>query len=198
MTSAAIVLGTLGWFVAGLLFGGVLNGLADNLPVGEVPRGRNRAEALFLPRCEYCGEPRRGWRGLAALQALAVGGGCGQCTAPRKRRDLLLELVMAAALAALWLRSPASIVEHLGGAVVLGLFVLTTVIDYEHRLVLMDVSLVGAGLLLMVAGLGGLARLWGAVVRNFGGFYAVVRWSGGPPRPRCSWSCFYWDSPSCA
>src|SRR4030042_684438 len=59
MTSAAIVLGTLGWFVAGLLFGGVLNGLADNLPLGDVPRGRNRAEALLLPRCDYCGGGRR-------------------------------------------------------------------------------------------------------------------------------------------
>ncbi len=164
MTSAAIFFGTLGWFVVGLLFGGGLNGLADNLPVGDVPRGGNRAEVLLLPRCDYCGESRRGWRGLAVLQALSGSSVCGQCTAPRKRRDLLVELAMAAALAALWLRSPGSIAEHFGGAVVLGLFVLTTVIDFEHRLVLMDVSLVGAGLLLMVAGLGGLARVWGALV----------------------------------
>jgi prepilin signal peptidase PulO-like enzyme (type II secretory pathway) len=75
-----------------------------------------------------------------------------------------VELVMAGALGALWLRSPASIAEHFGGAVVLGFFVLTTVIDFEHRLVLMDVSLVGAGLLLMVAVLGGLARVGGALV----------------------------------
>ncbi|MCX6025725.1 MAG: hypothetical protein NTY23_05635, partial [Chloroflexi bacterium] len=86
MTWAAIVLGTLGWFVVGLLFGGGLNGLADSLPMGDVPRGRNRAEALLLPRCDFCGEPRRGWRGLALLQALAGGSVCGQCTAPRKRR----------------------------------------------------------------------------------------------------------------
>jgi len=172
MTSAAVFLGTLTWFVVGLLFGGGLNGLADNLPVGDVPRGRNRAEALLLPRCDYCGESRRGWRGLAVLQALIGGSVCGQCTAPRKRRDLLVELVMAAALAALWLRSPTSIAEHLGGAVALGLFVLTTVIDFEHRLVLMDVSLVGAGLLLMVAALGGLARVWGALVGAIAG--AVV------------------------
>jgi prepilin signal peptidase PulO-like enzyme (type II secretory pathway) len=164
MTSTVILLETLAWFVVGLLFGVTLNGLADNLPTGTVPRGRNRIEGVLLPRCGYCGESRRGWRGVALLQVMSGGSFCGQCTAPRKRRDLIVELGIAAALAALWLRSPNSLDDHVGGAVVLGLFVLTTIIDFEHRLVLMDVSLVGAGLLLGVAALGGFARVGGAVL----------------------------------
>ncbi len=164
MTPTTILLGTLACFVVGLLFGGVLNGLADNLPTGSALRGRNHLATALAPRCDYCGEPRRGWRRLALFQTVADGNHCGQCTAPRKRRDLIVELGMSAALAALWLRSPDSIGDFAGGAIVLGLFVLTTIIDFEHRLVLMDVSLAGGALLLGVAALGGLTRIYGALI----------------------------------
>jgi leader peptidase (prepilin peptidase)/N-methyltransferase len=150
MTAAAILIVFVGWFAIGALLGGLINGLADNLPLGELQPARNRLEAVVLPRCEYCGEPRRGWRALAALQVFSGGMHCGQCTAPRKRRDLIVELLMAAALSVLWVRAPGSIAYQAGGAVVLTLFVLVTVIDFEHRLA-HGLSLVGAALLLAVA-----------------------------------------------
>ncbi len=164
MTTAAILIVFLGWFAIGALLGGLLNGLADNLPVGELRPARNRAEAILLPRCDFCGEPRRGWRALSILQVISGGMLCEQCTAPRKRRDWIVELLMAAALSIVWLRAPGSIALQVGGAVVLALFVLVTVIDFEHRLVLMDVSLAGGALLLVVAALGGASRVWGALI----------------------------------
>ncbi len=164
MTAAAILIVFLGWFAIGALLGGLINGLADNLPVGELQPARNRLEAVLLPRCDFCGEPRRGWRGLSILQVISGGLHCGQCTAPRKKRDLIVELLMAAALSVLWMRTPGNVGLQAGGAVVLTLFVLVTVIDFEHRLVLMDLSLVGAALLLAVAALGGASRIWGALI----------------------------------
>jgi prepilin signal peptidase PulO-like enzyme (type II secretory pathway) len=164
MTAIAIMIVFLGWFAIGALLGGLVNGLADNLPAGEFEPARNRLEAVLLPRCDFCGEPRRGWRGLSILQVLRGGLQCGQCTAPRKKRDLIVELLMAAALSVLWMRTPGSLALQAGGAIVLTLFVLATVIDFEHRLVLMDVSLAGGGLLLVVAGLGGASRIWGALL----------------------------------
>jgi prepilin signal peptidase PulO-like enzyme (type II secretory pathway) len=164
MTWAGIFIVFLGWFAIGGLLGGLINALADNLPVGVLPRGRGRAEAVLLPRCEYCGEPRRGWRALAVLQVLQGGARCGECTAPRKARDLLVELLMAGALSVLWMRAPQSPLAQAAGAVVLSMFVLATVIDFEHRLVLMDVTLVGGGLLLAVGALGGAGRVRDALV----------------------------------
>lgn len=131
--------------------GAIINWLADDLP---------RYRGLRRPACVHCGAPRpaRDWLGLLA-------GRCGYCGRRRGLRAALVEVFSAGA--AVWLTGrypdPQAL---LAGAVVAFVFLLITVIDVEHRLILRVVALPGA---VVVALLGALDPSRGPVKTLAGG-----------------------------
>jgi prepilin signal peptidase PulO-like enzyme (type II secretory pathway) len=129
-------------FLVGLAFGVVLNSLADNLP----PDANDLRYPPRRPRCRACGQPHRPgyWLALAALAR--NGGKCEHCGAPRRRREIVMELAAGFITAGLWFwaaRAGGPLAE--AGAVYLAALVfvlallLITVIDIEHRLILWPV-----------------------------------------------------------
>lgn len=115
----------------GLLFGGLINLISDSLPT----RGR-----VTLPHCHACGAPRHraGWLAISAWLTWRTE--CEYCRTPIRRRALVVEV--AAAGLAVWLHAnrlgPSG---YLPALVITMLFLLITVIDIEHRLILHAVSL---------------------------------------------------------
>ncbi|MGD8813179.1 MAG: A24 family peptidase [Anaerolineales bacterium] len=115
----------------GLIIGGVVNALADSLPQLRRPR---------LPRCVHCGTPRplRAWLGLLAWLLRAWR--CPECERPRGYRAVIVELVAIAGAVLLYERDPSALIFWIG-LLVGFVFLLITVIDIEHRLILEVVSL---------------------------------------------------------
>jgi leader peptidase (prepilin peptidase)/N-methyltransferase len=117
------------FFVVGLLVGGLINVLADDLPARVRP-GR--------PHCPQCGHVHSpaGW--------LAIGrrlrGACPECGLATRRRALLVELGTAATFALLpWFIEPKiNLVIYTFYVAVL---ILVIVIDVEHRLILHIVTI---------------------------------------------------------
>jgi leader peptidase (prepilin peptidase)/N-methyltransferase len=111
----------------GVVLGWVVNWLADTLP-------DNRQ--LSTPVCHACQQPTP-WRIFLLYLP------CPQCGKPRQPRAFL---VMAAMLSlAIWMALvPPTRLGLWVGLLLLAYFMLVTVIDMEHRLVLHVVSLVGA------------------------------------------------------
>lgn len=105
----------------GLLAGSIVNWLADVLPLH---RGLRR------PACDRCGAPRRvgDWIGLTSRA-------CGYCGSSRGVRAVLVEAVAVGLALWLYLRDPDPL-HLLPGAAVAFVFLLITVIDIEHRLIL--------------------------------------------------------------
>lgn len=118
----------------GLLVGIVINGLADHLPYRETSA---------WPVCRYCSQPYPPGR-WSSLGAYLIGRGrCPQCAAPIPLRPVLVELAAIGLLLFL--------VNRLGpttrfalSALLLAIFLLITVIDIEHRLILFVVVIPGA------------------------------------------------------
>lgn len=114
----------------GLLVGAFINLLSDTLPLRQPPG---------IPRCPSCSEPRiwKSWSGIVA--AMFGRRRCASCQEPLPRRHIIVEVVLIVAYAYLWAR-------YLGGALTavelliivlyVAIFLLLTVIDLEHRLVL--------------------------------------------------------------
>lgn len=110
----------------GLLVGGVVNVLADDLPERIRPG---------LPHCSHCKTvyAPAGW--LAVSRYLLHRGQCPQCGVVASRRPLLVELTLAILFAAL----PALIqptFDLIVSALYLATLTLILVIDNEHRLIL--------------------------------------------------------------
>lgn len=112
--------------LAGVVVGGFINILADHLPVDR---------ALVRPACAVCGAPRPvfQWSGLLAL--IVGRRECLYCGSGRGVRPVVVELVSAAGAAALYMASPDTR-TFLASALIFSLFLLITVIDMEHRLIL--------------------------------------------------------------
>jgi leader peptidase (prepilin peptidase)/N-methyltransferase len=108
----------LGWLV-----GGGLNALADDLP------GHRRVQRW---RCLECQAPR--WP-LAVAAYLAGRGKCGQCSRPIGWRAVLVEFFTALVFAFLWQRYGLSLQLALV-SFYLAVYILVTVTDLEHRLIL--------------------------------------------------------------
>ncbi|MFZ5916981.1 MAG: prepilin peptidase [Chloroflexota bacterium] len=110
----------------GLIVGGLLNVLADDLP---------RRERPGAPVCDRCRRPRP-WYGWLALSGLLLARGrCTHCGARLPLRHLLVEIATALLFAFLWQRygpSTRLFFETLYTAILVLLFVT----DMEHRLVL--------------------------------------------------------------
>jgi prepilin signal peptidase PulO-like enzyme (type II secretory pathway) len=118
--------------VLGLLAGGAINTLADDLPQHIKPQ---------RPRCIQCLAPFRPARWLAVARWLA-GRRCPSCGFATRRRELSVELGTALlfALLPLLLRTPADL---LFSAIYVALLVLVIVTDLEHRLILHAVTFPG-------------------------------------------------------
>jgi prepilin signal peptidase PulO-like enzyme (type II secretory pathway) len=116
--------------LAGVLVGGVINVLADDLPARVRPR---------RPHCPRCGDVYQpsGWLGLSRQLLI---GACPQCQLPLRRRLPLVEVATALTFGALaWLIAPA--VDLAIYALYAAVLNLVIVIDVEHRLILHIVTL---------------------------------------------------------
>ena len=109
----------------GLLLGGVVNWLADELP----RRAGLRPPAC--PRCDYLYGPA-GWLGVG--RRLLLRGACPQCGLPARRRVLAVELGMALFYALLPLFIPV-LPDLIINSLYVAVLVLVIVTDLEHRLI---------------------------------------------------------------
>jgi prepilin signal peptidase PulO-like enzyme (type II secretory pathway) len=118
------------FFIAGLLTGGLINVLADDLPARIRP-GR--------PHCPQCGHVHNpaGW--LAVGRRLQ-GGACPQCGLVTRRRALLVEVGTAVifALLPLFIQPEVDLVIY---SFYMAVLILVIVIDIEHRLILHVVTI---------------------------------------------------------
>jgi leader peptidase (prepilin peptidase)/N-methyltransferase len=132
--------------LAGLALGMLVNSLADNLP----PDAQEMRHRPRTPRCHACQEPHRPryWLGLAAL--VLRRGRCEHCAARRPARAVAVEVLAAAGTALVWAwaahraaaeAGPAWVdaVRFLAGLFLFHCFLLITVVDVEHRLILWNV-----------------------------------------------------------
>lgn len=117
---------TLLFALIGLLVGGLLNVLADDLP---------RRQGVSRPHCPQCGYVYGPGQWLALGRLLSGRRGCPQCGLPFRRRPLLVEVATMAAFALLPLLfdTPFSLLLYAYHVAVL---ILVIVIDLEHRLIL--------------------------------------------------------------
>lgn len=153
----------------GLLVGGLLNLLADDLPARVSPS---------MPHCPSC-KRQFGPRRWLALARLLPGGDCPQCGATVDRRHVLVEIVTVVIFAFLpsLVTTP---VDLLFSTVYVAILILIIVIDLEHRLILHKVTfpstllaLVGS---LFISNTSPLLALLGAVL-GFVVFYCLY-WLG--------------------
>jgi len=116
--------------LAGFLLGALLNALADSLPLKR---------KLMAPHCHQCEtqRPLRAW--ISWLGLLTGAGRCSACGERVRLRSLLVELAAVAGVSWLYLINP-SPGAFLPAIFVLAVFLLITVTDLEHRLILHAVT----------------------------------------------------------
>lgn len=113
------------WAIIGLLLGGVINVLSDDLPARQSPR---------RPHCPRCGHIHRAGYWLAITRRIR-GGACPECGLPPRQRTFFVEVGMVILFAALpWLIEPP--IDLAIYSAYIAVLVLVIVIDLEHRLVL--------------------------------------------------------------
>lgn len=129
-------------FLAGLALGSLVNSLADNLPPDE----NDLRHPPRPPRCRQCGQVHHPNYWLASASFMFRRGRCEHCGAPRRWREVAVELVTALSLSYLWLWAGqaggggvAVTGQFLAASLVVVIFILITVIDIEHRLILWGV-----------------------------------------------------------
>jgi leader peptidase (prepilin peptidase)/N-methyltransferase len=122
---AQILIASLGWAC-----GALVNYLADVLP---------RRMRLVAPFCTACERPQPVWNYLVWPRR------CPACGRRRDRRAWVVELLAIAAALWLW-QSPPQRLGFLLGLALLTYFGVVAVIDLEHRLILLPLTLVGVAL----------------------------------------------------
>jgi leader peptidase (prepilin peptidase)/N-methyltransferase len=131
--------------VLGWVSGVAVNGLADNL----VREDAVPLRAAAIPRCRYCDAPRKFPDWSAILSTIFHSGRCLRCGAPRPLRDLLVEALLWLGFPAVWIIIRGDIHGLLTGGFILAVAVLFSTIDFEHRIVAVEVvALVSLALLL--------------------------------------------------
>jgi leader peptidase (prepilin peptidase)/N-methyltransferase len=115
------------FILAGLLAGGVINILADDLPLRRRPQ---------LPRCQGTGErlPPHLW--LGTIRRLLCGGRCPQCGQPEGWRPMIVEVATAATFGLVWVLQGGWSARLAITAIYFAVFILIFVTDMEHRLIL--------------------------------------------------------------
>lgn len=159
----------------GLLVGGMINVLADDLPARLSPA---------RPHCPQCGHVY-GPSGWLALARRLRGGRCPQCGLETRRRALLVEIVTPLTFALLpsLINEP---VDLLFGSLYIAILILVIVVDLEHRLILHVVTVPGTVLALVgsafVSSNAPLLALLGAIFGffTFLGLYWLGRRLFGP------------------
>jgi leader peptidase (prepilin peptidase)/N-methyltransferase len=133
----------------GLALGAMLNALADQLP----PTEEGPARPLHAPYCRTCGQtfPAAHWPALTHL--LLTRGRCANCGAGRGWRAPLVEAISAGGAVFLWRWAGGEAGGFYAALIVSLIFLLITIIDIEHRLVLWRVVWVSAIVLLLLGGL---------------------------------------------
>ena len=110
----------------GLLTGGLINALADDLP------RRTRLQRPHCPKCGHVYSPS-GW--LAVGRRLWGGGRCPECGLPTRKRALLTEVSTAVLFA--FLPSLITVPQDLIiNTIYIAILILVIVIDMEHKLIL--------------------------------------------------------------
>ncbi len=117
-----LIVTTLGYALIGLLVGAGINALADDLPHHRRP-GRWRCTACQTPRLPL------------ALLACWTARRCRTCGHPLGWRPVLVEWFTALVFALVWIRYGASVQLALV-SFYLAVYILVTVTDVEHRLIL--------------------------------------------------------------
>jgi leader peptidase (prepilin peptidase)/N-methyltransferase len=164
--------------VIGLLVGGLLNALADDLPQRERPSLPHCPN----PDCEYVYGPA-GW--LAVVRWMRGEKQCPQCGHPARRRPLLVETGTALLFAVLpWLIAPP--VSLVVVAFYTAVLILIIIIDLENRLILDVVTLPVTAVALLCSfilpGINIISALLGAVLGFvlFLGIYWLAKVTFGP------------------
>lgn len=122
----------------GLLAGGIINVLSDDLPQRLRPS---------TPRCYHCDQPHAPTRWLALLRLLQDGGNCAHCGKRLRRREWLVEGATAVLFALLpWLIADPVVLAV--NTFHIALLILIIVIDLENRLILDVVTLPGTAVAL--------------------------------------------------
>ena len=116
--------------IGGALLGLVVNLLSDSLPYYRRPRAFH---------CHSCGSTREtaAWSGTVGI--LLGKRNCPYCNTPRPWRAIVVEVLLAAGAVILYLADPNYNVI-LPSLIILTIYLLITVIDIEHRLILHIVS----------------------------------------------------------
>lgn len=128
--------------LVGVLVGGLVNLLADDLPEKRSP-GR--------PRCSQCEQDHQPAHWLAVVRWPAARGRCPHCGGKERLRPLLVELGLALIFGLLWLRSGDWTAELIILSLFFSIFVLVLVTDMEHRLILHTVTFPSVVLALLVS-----------------------------------------------
>ena len=117
-------------FLLGILLGMTVNRLADSLPLYRRIKGF---------QCIHCGAPREtvAWSGI--LASLSGSRRCEYCASPIALRWIFVEVGLGISAVVLYLGGPTPAV-YLAQLLILTIFILITVIDIEHRLILHIVS----------------------------------------------------------
>jgi len=117
--------------LAGFMVGVLINLCADSLPT---------ARRLHRPSCAACGRPRSTVRWSSLIAYLSRRQRCPHCDALPPVRHVLVELIVPLFFVLCWAQFGITITMLLN-LLYSALFVLITVIDIEHRLILHVVSL---------------------------------------------------------
>lgn len=173
----------------GLTVGAVLNVLADDLPPDE----QGERGPLKPPHCHVCGHWFAPVHWLAVLHFLQ-GGHCHHCGAHRRWRSLIVELFSVSMFTGLWFWAQADVGRFYAATTVSTIFLLITIIDIEHRLILWRVVWISAIILLIIGvaspdrgwqktliGAGvGYGLVFGLFLLGQGYMWLVARWRGQP------------------
>lgn len=135
--------------VIGLAAGLLINILADDLPPDE----HGQRGPVRTPHCRACGRPYAAADWLALAHWLFRKGRCPHCGAARGWRAPVVETGTALLFAYLWLWAGGDVARFYAAALVTFIFLLITVIDLEHRLVLWRVVWLSAIVLALLGGL---------------------------------------------
>ncbi|MCC7352456.1 MAG: prepilin peptidase [Anaerolineae bacterium] len=147
----------------GLLVGGVVNRLADQLP--------QRRSLLKAGACASCGRPYD-WGGFFAVAAFPLRRGrCPACAAPLPLRPILVEIALILLFPFLWQQNGWTLL-FVAESLYASIFVLISAVDFEHRRILNVVIYPSTALALLASLLriGHDTRLAGVV----GGFVGFV------------------------
>jgi len=159
------LMGFLFSLLIGLCVGGLINVLADDLPLRRRPQ---------LPHCRDTGErlPPHLWLGLT--RRLLTRGRCPHCGDPDGWRPVVVEIATAATFGLLWALHGALSAQLAVTAVYFAVFILIFVTDMEHRLILHIVTLPSIAFALLVSPftVTPISALLGAVV-GFAVFFAI-------------------------